>query len=59
MSAGRNLRITLTRELALYCALALVYGEDFASNAEWSSALDLIRQGKHDLTSVVSGLNES
>jgi hypothetical protein len=59
MTAGRNLRITLTRELALYCALALVYGEDFASDAEWSSALDLIRQGKHDLTSVVSSLNES
>lgn len=59
MAAGRNFRITSTRELMLYCALALVYGEDFSARPEWSSNLDLIREGQLNLTSVVSELSES
>lgn len=59
IGAAREFRIHSTRELALYCALALVYGAEFSALPEWSSQLDLIREGKHELTSVVSSLSES
>ncbi|MES2757091.1 MAG: DUF4123 domain-containing protein [Pseudomonadota bacterium] len=59
MRDGRDFRITSTRELALYCALALLYGADFSTGPEWATKLDLIRESKHDLTSVVARLSES
>jgi hypothetical protein len=59
MGAAREFRITSTRELALYCALALVQGADFSTRPEWAPKLDLIRDGKLDLTSVVARLSES
>lgn len=59
MVAASDFRITSTRELMLYCAVALVYGEDFSARPEWSSNLVLIREGKLSLTSVVSELSES
>lgn len=59
MAAGRGFQITATRELTLYCALALLYGGDFSTRPEWSSAFDLIRNGKQDLTTLVASLNET
>ncbi|MDB5935226.1 MAG: hypothetical protein JWQ01_2570 [Massilia sp.] len=58
IAAGRELRITSTRELALYCALALIYGADFSFSPEWASKLEQVRDGKSDLISMVSALNE-
>lgn len=58
MTAAREFGINSTRELSLYCALAFVYGADFSDLPEWSSQLSLIREGKHDLTSLVSSLSE-
>lgn len=59
MAEAREFRINSVRELALYCALALIYGADFAALPEWSSQLNLIRDGKHDLTSSVLSLSEA
>lgn len=59
MATARDFRINSTREVALYCALALVYGADFSTRSEWASLLELIRKGTRDLTGVVSSLNES
>lgn len=59
MAAAHEFRINSTRELALYCALVLVYGADFSTRPEWSSRLDMIREGQHDLTSVIASLSES
>jgi hypothetical protein len=59
MRAAREFRITSTREFALYCALALVYGPDFSFRPEWAPKLYLIQEGRSDLTSAVAGLNES
>jgi hypothetical protein len=59
IDAAREFRITSTRELVLYCALALVYGADFSVRPEWAPKLDLIREGKNDLSGVVASLNES
>lgn len=59
MAAAHEFRINSTRELALYCALVLVYGADFSTRPEWSSRLDMIREGQHDLTGVIASLSES
>ncbi|MFC0131971.1 hypothetical protein CR105_16250 [Massilia eurypsychrophila] len=59
IDAAREFRITSTRELILYCALALVYGPDFSTRPEWAPKLDLIREGKNELSDVVASLNES
>jgi hypothetical protein len=56
---AREFRIRSTRELVLYCALALVYGPDFSTRPEWAPKLDLIRRGKNELSGVVAALNES
>lgn len=57
IAAARDFRINSTFELSLYCALALIYGEDFSTLTEWTVSLDLIRKGQHDLTSAVSNLS--
>lgn len=58
IGAAREFQITSTRELALYCALALVQGADFSTRPEWAPKFDLIRDGKLDLTSAVARLSE-
>jgi hypothetical protein len=56
--AGRQIHITSTRELALYCTLALVYGENFASTSNWKAKLGLVKSGNEDLTGLISKLNQ-
>lgn len=58
VTAAREFGINSTSELSLYCALAFVYGAEFSDLPEWSTRLRLIREGKHDLTSLVSSLSE-
>jgi hypothetical protein len=45
--------IVATHELALYCGLALLYGDDFAVQESWTSAMEEIRLGKTTLTEAV------
>lgn len=53
MKAARMIGIESTRELALFCSLALVYGEDFADRDIWSSALSEVAAGRISLTSAL------
>jgi hypothetical protein len=45
MAAARSVGIQATHELSLYCALALLYGEEFATQKSWQVALQEV-QGK-------------
>lgn len=58
MAAGRHFGISSTRELSLYCSLALFYGSNFAERSNWSSTLIEIQAGKRNLTETVAGLTE-
>lgn len=50
MKAAIQLKIKATHELALYCGLALLYGEDFAEQKNWQSLLQEVQIGKLSLT---------
>jgi hypothetical protein len=49
MTAARLLGIEATHELALYCALALLQGEQFATQKHWQAALQEVQSGKLSL----------
>jgi len=49
MTAARLLGIEVTHELALYCALALLQGEKFATQKRWVAALQEVQIGKLSL----------
>lgn len=49
MNAARRLGIQTTHELSLYCALALLHGEDFAAQEQWQAALQDVQAGKLSL----------
>ena len=50
MNAARQLGVQATHELSLYCALALLHGEDFAAHEKWQAALQDVQAGKSSLT---------
>jgi hypothetical protein len=49
MNAARRLGIRSTHDLSLYCALALLHGEDFATREKWQAALQDVQAGKLSL----------
>ena len=48
--AARLLGIRATHELALYCSMALLHGEEFAEQDPWAASLDKIKKGMRSLT---------
>jgi hypothetical protein len=50
MATARQLGVEATHELALYCALALLHGEDFATLMPWQSELQRVQTGELSLT---------
>jgi hypothetical protein len=61
MAAARGLGIQPTHELSLYCALALLYGEQFAGQMNWQAALQDVREKKMSLAEAAAQmeLNDS
>jgi hypothetical protein len=53
MGAARLLGIHATHELALYCLMALVHGEQFATQSPWPTALNEVQSGRQSLTQAV------
>lgn len=45
MAAAAATGIDATHEIALYCGLALLYGEDFASTSPWDEIMTQVRGG--------------
>lgn len=54
MAAAGETAIVATHELSLYCGLALLYGEDFASSPQWKVALEQVRSGGRSLSDIVA-----
>ncbi len=53
ISAARLVGIQAIHELSLYCALALLYGENFASQPHWLVALSIVKSGEQSLAQAV------
>lgn len=53
MGAARLLGIQATHELALYCVMPLLHGEQFATQAPWPAVLGEVQSGKRSLTLAV------
>jgi hypothetical protein len=49
IAAARGLGIHATHELSLYCALALFYGDQFATQKKWEPVLQDVREKKVSL----------
>jgi hypothetical protein len=56
MAAARDLGIQATHELSLYCALALFYGDQFATQKNWQPALQDVREKKVSLAKAAAQL---
>jgi len=56
--AAEDFGITTTHEKSFYCALALMYGEDFASQTAWRNGLDEIRSGALTLQKLTQQIEE-
>lgn len=50
LEVARHFGIEATHELSLYCALALLHGENFASESTWEVALQEVKEKKISLT---------
>lgn len=61
MALARQFGIEATHELSLYCALAMLHGENFATEGAWAAALHQIKEKKTSLTQVATlmELNDS
>ena len=53
MGAARLLGIHATHELALYCLMALLHGEQFATRRPWLAALNEVQSGRRSLTQAI------
>ena len=53
MGAARHLGIRATHELALYCLMALLNGEQFSTQAPWPTVLAEVQSGRRSLTQTV------
>lgn len=56
MEIARNFGITLTHEIALFCALTLMHGEDFTNEERWSQIMSSVQAGKISLTIAVENV---
>ena len=54
MATAARLGIVASHELALYCGLALLHGEDFASTPPWQTLLERVRQRSVGLSDAVA-----
>jgi len=61
MASARGFGVQATHELSLYCLLALLYGEQFASQKNWQAALQDVHEKKMSLTQAAAQveLNDS
>ncbi len=59
MTAARLLGIEATHELALYCALALLQGEQFATQKRWPAALQEVQSGKLSLAQAAEQIEQN
>jgi hypothetical protein len=57
IAAARELKISATHELALYCAMALAIGENFSSLPEWDEILCKVRDGEVHLADAVAQID--
>ena len=53
MEAAHENNIVATHELALFCALAMLYGEDFALKPQWRTVLLQVKDGKLSLQQAI------
>jgi len=56
IAAANDAGIKETHELVLYCALALLHGELFSQEKNWTILLNDVRSKKTSLTEIVQGL---
>lgn len=54
LQARREWRLESTNDLAIYCGLALLYGEDFATRPAWQQALPRVAAGDLKLAQAVA-----
>jgi hypothetical protein len=54
MDAARAIGLEATRDFALYCAAALLEGEDFAETPKWRGALAKVRQGELEFAAALA-----
>ena len=59
MEAARILGVKATHELALYCVMPLLHGEQFATQAPWPAVLGEVQSGKRSLTQAVELMEPS
>lgn len=57
VAAARQLTISATHELALYCAVALTTGDDFASMPLWEEILGRVNAGKISFADAVARID--
>ncbi len=53
-ASAKSRGIVATHELTLYCALALMHGERFASEQPWRALLEQVEQGRVALADAVA-----
>lgn len=54
MAAAGNLGVVATHEVALYCGLALLHGEEFADRSPWRDILVQVGQGSSSFVDAVA-----
>jgi hypothetical protein len=54
MAAAIEVDIEATHELALYCGLAMLYGNNFSQLPQWQTLLDKVRSGNINLSDAVA-----
>ncbi|TWI46744.1 uncharacterized protein DUF4123 [Pseudoduganella flava] len=51
---ARRIGLTSTRDLTLYCGIALLEGEDFCATAKWRPLLGAVQRGEMDFSSALA-----
>jgi hypothetical protein len=59
MGAARAVGIQATHELSLYCVLALLYGEQFATQTNWQAALQEVQEKKMGLVEAAAQIESN
>lgn len=59
VALARSFGIHATHELSFFCALALLLGERFVEDKQWSLALDEVRKGVFTLQQAAESLEEN
>ena len=59
MASARSFGIHATHELSFFCALALLFGEKFMEDKQWSLALDEVKKGVLTLQQAAESLESN